>query len=68
VRTLKHQFIHYTPYKLVLVIFRNQNHFKHNSCFLHLLFGSDIYRQQATTFSTLAGVGIQYEFKVFHYR
>jgi hypothetical protein len=59
VGTLKHQFLHYITIKIVLVIFHYQNNFKQTSCFLHLLFGSGIYRQQATTFSALAGVGIE---------
>jgi hypothetical protein len=40
---------------MVLVIFHYQNYFKQNSCLVQpLLFGGDIYQQQAATFSALA--------------
>jgi hypothetical protein len=55
VGTLKHQFLCYITIKMELVLFHYKNYFYLNSCFLHLsYFGSDIYRQQVTTFSTLA--------------
>jgi hypothetical protein len=50
VGTLKHQFIHYITIKTVLIIFHYQNNIL---VFAPLLFGSDIYRQEATTFSAL---------------
>jgi hypothetical protein len=52
VATLKYQFIYYSTIKMVLVFF-----FITKIIFLFfapLLFGSSIYRQQATTFSALA--------------
>jgi hypothetical protein len=51
VGTLKHQFLHYITIKMVLVIFITKIILL---CFAPLLFGGDIYRQQATTFSALA--------------
>jgi hypothetical protein len=53
VGTLKHTFLHFITIKMVLVIFHYQNNILF---FAPLLFGSDIYRQQATTFSVLAYV------------
>jgi hypothetical protein len=51
VGTLKHEVLHFITIKMVLVIF----HFQKNILFFApLLFGSNIYRQQATTFSALA--------------
>jgi hypothetical protein len=54
VGTLKTKFLHYITIKMVLVIFHCQNSFIQNSCLVLLLFGGDIYRQQAATFSALA--------------
>jgi hypothetical protein len=51
VGTLKIQFLHYITIKTVLVILYYQKIFLF---FAPLLFGSDIYRQQATTCSALA--------------
>jgi hypothetical protein len=48
---LKHQFLHYIPIKMVLLFFITKIIFLF---FAPLLFGSNIYRQQATTFSALA--------------
>jgi hypothetical protein len=56
VSTLKHHFLQIITIKMELALF----HYKHNvklNSYLHLLFGSDIYRQQVTT-CFLAGVGI----------
>jgi hypothetical protein len=51
VGTLKQKCIHYITIKMVLVIF----HYQHNILiFVSLLLGSDIYWQQASTFSALA--------------
>jgi hypothetical protein len=58
VGTLKLQFLHYITIKMVLVIFHCQDNLNRILVFALLLFGSDFYRQQATTFSALAGVGI----------
>jgi hypothetical protein len=55
VGTLKHQFLHYMTIKTVPVILHYQNNIYF---FALLLFGRDIYWQQAITFSALASVGI----------
>jgi hypothetical protein len=60
VETLNQQFLQHITIKMVdFFSFFYQTIIKVNSCSLHLLFGSYIYRQQVTTFSTLAGVGIE---------
>jgi hypothetical protein len=48
---LKYQFLHCSTIKMVLVFFITKIIYLF---FAPLLFGSDIYRQQATTFSALA--------------
>jgi hypothetical protein len=58
---LKHQFLHYVTIKMMLVIFHYQNNIL---VFAPLLFGSNLYRQQATTFLALAWVGIMLSFAV----
>jgi hypothetical protein len=55
VGTLKHNFLHYITIKKCLLFFITKIIFLF---FAPLLFGSDIYRQQASTFSALARVGI----------
>jgi hypothetical protein len=59
VGTFRHKFLHYITINMVLACSFLAIFFLADFLFFAtLLFGSNIYKQQVTTFSTLAGVGI----------